>query len=112
MPCNGTHKVNPAFLIIVLHHIPFEECGETIGYNPSDTFIIYMPEQERREGCQETTGEGLPVDTLDNNRRCEVVLLQQLLSESQGELILQCIAHQLSAPSGTAAFITQDKAEG
>ncbi len=104
--------MDTVFLIVVLHHVPVEESGEPISYNLSDALIVKVTEQEGCKGCQETTGEGLPVDTLDNERRCEVVLLQQLLSQSQGELILQCVAHQLSAQYGAAAFITQDKAEG
>src|SRR5690554_414801 len=112
MPGDGTDEmyfVNP---VIVLHHITFEEIGKAPVHDPADALVSNIVEQERSHAGKKTTGKGLAVDLVDDHRRGELLLLQQLLPQSRSELVLECVTHQLPAQGGTATLVTQDETEG
>ena len=81
-------------LVVVLFHIPFQERLETVQYQLTDTGLLQVLCQERRQTGQEPVGERLAVNAVDDFCRCEIELGEKLLFQFGRQLILQNVTYQ------------------
>ena len=71
IPGDGAKQMNRVRPIVILHHVAGKEFPETVVHQTTDRRFFYMPDQERRQTCQKTVRERLPVNLV---RRTPVTL--------------------------------------
>ena len=89
---NGADKMCRIILIIILHHVTFQESFETAKNECMHRWLVNVLCQKRRKACQETVWERLTIYAVDNFGRCQAVFFDKNLFKLRGHLVFDYFA--------------------
>ena len=106
---NRPYKTQRISLVVILAHIALKETVKLVENERVNIIIIKMMAQEERVLAQVTVGRGVIIHGIHDIVGRHLEFLKETIDQLARCHILESIAQEQAAQSGTAALVTQDK---